>query len=131
MFSNSRIGQSFSCGATKCAYLVRFGIYPYFHELLIEKIGAVKYYTLLFDESSNQIKQKKQMDMIVRFWNSESNKVIERYCNSKFMGHATAGDMLTHLKNEMALLIPSSLVQISMDGPNVNWKFYHNLFKNA
>ena len=44
------------------------------------------------------------------------------------MGHATAGDMLTHLKNGMALLNPSSLVQISMDGPNVNWKFYHNLF---
>ena len=37
--------------------------------------------------------------------------------------------MLTHLKNETALLNPSSLVQISMDGPNVNWKFYRNLFQ--
>ena len=55
-----------------------FGIYPYFHELLIQKIRAVKYYTLSFDESLNEINQKKQMDMIVRFWDSESNKVPER-----------------------------------------------------
>ena len=45
------------------------------------------------------------------------------------MGHATAADMLAHLKNGMALLNPISLVQISMDGPSVNWKFYHNLFQ--
>ena len=69
------------------------------------------------------------MDMIVRFWDSKSNKVSERYFNSEFMGHATAADMLTHLKNKMALLNPSSLVQISVDGPDVNWKFYHNLFQ--
>ena len=55
MFPNSQIAQSFSCEATKCVYLVCFGIYPYFHELLIEKIHAVKYYTLLFDESLNQM----------------------------------------------------------------------------
>ena len=69
------------------------------------------------------------MDMIVRFWNSESSKVTERYFNSECMGHATTADMLAHLKNGMDLLNPSSLVQISMDGPNVNWKFYHNLFQ--
>ena len=45
------------------------------------------------------------------------------------MGHATTADVLTHLKNGMALLNPSSLVQISMDGPKVNWKFYRNIFQ--
>ena len=55
---------------------------------------------------------------------------MERYCNSEFMGHAAAADMLTHLKNRMALLNPSSLAQISMNGPNVNRKFYHNLFQD-
>ena len=53
MFPNSQITQSFSCGATMCAYLACFGIYPYFHELLTEKIHAVKYCTLSFDESMN------------------------------------------------------------------------------
>ena len=67
IFSDSQIARSFSCGATKCAYLACFGIYPYLHELLIEKICAVKYHASSFDESLNQINQKKQMDMIVRF----------------------------------------------------------------
>ena len=67
MFADSQIAQSFSCGATKCVYLACFGIYPLFHELLIEKARAVKYYTSSFDESLNQINQKKQMIMIVRF----------------------------------------------------------------
>ena len=69
------------------------------------------------------------MDMIVRLWDSKSNKVTERYFNSEFVGNATAENMLTHFKKGMALLNPSSLVQISMDCPNVNWKFYHNLFQ--
>ena len=45
------------------------------------------------------------------------------------MGHATTADMLTHFKNGMTLLFSSSLVQISLAGPNVNWKLYHNLFQ--
>ena len=114
MFPESQISQSISCGATKCAYLACFGIYPYFHELLLGKICAVKYHTLSFDENLNQINQIKRIDMIVRFWDSESKKVIERCFSSEFMGHAKAADMLTHLKNGMALLIPRSLVQISM-----------------
>ena len=39
--------------------------------------------------------------------------------------------MLTHLKKGIALLSPCSSVQISMDGPKVNWKFYHNLFQKC
>ena len=45
------------------------------------------------------------------------------------MGHATAADMLTYFKHGMALLNPTSLLQMSMDGPNINWKFYYNLFQ--
>ena len=69
------------------------------------------------------------MDMIVIFWDSKSNKVTERHFNLEFMGHATARDMVTHFKKGMALLNPSSLVQISIDGLNVNWRFYHSLFQ--
>ena len=47
MFPDIQIVQSFSYGATMCTYLACFGIYPYFHELLVEKIRAVKYYTLI------------------------------------------------------------------------------------
>ena len=80
MFPDSQIAQSFSYGATKCAYLAAFfGIYPYFHVLLIEKIHAVQYYILRFDESLNQINHKKQMDMIVIFMTAE------QYSNRKML----------------------------------------------
>ena len=58
--------------------------------------------------------------MKVKFSDSKSNKVTERYFNSEFISHAIAADMLTHFKNVMALLNSSSLVQIAMGGPNVN-----------
>ena len=60
--------------------------------------------------------------------------MTERYFNLEFMGHATTADILTHFKNEMALLNPSGLMQIyftSMNGPNVNWKFITIFFKIA
>ena len=75
MFPDSQIAQSFSRGITKCAYLACFGIYLYFHELLIEKVRAVKYYTSSFDESLNQINQKKQINVIVRFGTAKSIKL--------------------------------------------------------
>ena len=44
----------------------------------------------------------------------------------KFLGHATAVDMLEHLSHAVLSsgLKPAEMVQISMDGPSVNWKFY-------
>ena len=74
MFPDSQIAQSFSCGATKCTYSASFGFFPYFHELLIEKIHGVKYYTLSFHESLNQINQKKRMDIIVEFGTAKAIK---------------------------------------------------------
>ena len=71
------------------------------------------------------------MDMIVRLWESESNRATERYFDSEFMGDATTADILTQYKNGMTLFNPSSLAQISTDVPNVNWKFYHNLFQEC
>lgn len=44
------------------------------------------------------------------------------------MGHATAEDMIEHFENCTIDLNLRNLEQISMDGPNVNWKF-HRLFQ--
>ena len=60
----------------------------------------------MIDESLNQVNQKKQTNMLVRFGTAKAIKVAERCFNSEFMGHATAADMLTHFKHGMALLTP-------------------------
>ena len=30
MFKDSKIAQSFTCGSTKCSYMINFGLEPYF-----------------------------------------------------------------------------------------------------
>jgi len=40
------------------------------------------------------------------------------------MGHAAADDMVTVFETATSNLDLSDLLQLSMDGANVNWKFY-------
>ena len=48
-----------------------------------------------------------------------------RYLGSEFIGYATAAaDLLTHFNDDIRQLDPKRLLQVSMDGPSVNWKFY-------
>lgn len=55
MFPDSLIAKQFKCGATKCSYLICFGIAPYFHgELmkLLQEQGTM--YVISFDELKNR-----------------------------------------------------------------------------
>ena len=48
--------------------------------------------------------------------------VSSRYLGSTFLGHTTSADIFKALQKLHGRLdIVSSLVQLSMDGPNVNW----------
>ena len=122
MFPDSDIAKKFTCGEKKASYLTCFGIAPYFKSLLKEKVKSSDGYVLLFDESLNHELQKKQMDFHVRVWNDD--KVETRYYNSEFLGHASAEDMLEKFHSCKENLSFGNLIQLSMDGPSVNWKFY-------
>ncbi|CAM4573936.1 unnamed protein product [Leuciscus chuanchicus] len=52
---------------------------------------------------------------------------ISRYLGSQFMGHSKSEDLLHHFKKCVHLLDLKHLISISMDGPNVNFKFLNNL----
>ena len=77
---------------------------------------------LLFDESINKKTQEKQLDFHVRYW--EKEHVESHYFTSDFLGHATADDLLKSFEKCVACLPKKNLLQLSMDGPSVNWKFY-------
>lgn len=82
-------------------------------------------FVVMFDESLNHKLQEKQMDLLLRYWDEERHRVVTRYYTSEFMGHATADDMVKHFTTcilESGLRM-AHMVQISMDGPNVNWCF--------
>jgi len=109
MFPDSLIAKQFKCGATKCSYLICFGIAPYFHgELmkLLQEQGTM--YVISFDESLNKVIQKEQMDLIVRFWDVQKNKVVSRYIDSQFRGHTRATDLLHSFKLALQKLNPAN-----------------------
>ena len=123
MFPDSKIANKFTCGERKTSYISSFGISEYFKQTLLKEINGP--YSVMFDESLNKSLQSKQMDVHVRFWNPEG-KVTTRYFTSQFLGHGTANDMVDHFTEAVieSDLNMNNLIQIGMDGPNVNWKFY-------
>ena len=124
MFSDSEIVKQFSCGKTKCSYLSVYGIAPYFKACLLKSLSNDKF-VVMFDESPNKKMQSKQMDVLVRYWHG--GRVVTRYLNSAFLGKATANDLVKNIRRAVEPLNLSNGIQLSMDGPNVNWSTYDKL----
>ncbi|CAN7945535.1 unnamed protein product [Ixodes hexagonus] len=125
MFPDSEVAKAFSCGEKKCAYVTCHGLRPFFLSTLQREVEQCEHYVVLFDESANDYLHRKQMDVHIRFWNS-SHKVATRYYTSVFMGHSTAEDIQGKLLSALEPLPIEKILQISMDGPNVNLKFFKN-----
>jgi hypothetical protein len=127
MFPDSAIAKKITIGSTKIAYVVTHGLAPYFHGILTKTLNSCSEYVVCFDEALNEISQKGQMDIVIRYWDTRANLVSSRYFCSAFMGHATANDILETFQVAMAELNIGKVVQVSMDGPAVNWKFLQSL----
>ena len=67
------------------------------------------------------------MDIVIKFWDSSMNKGCSRYLSSSFMGHSTAEDTINNFLETSSETKSCNLVQVSMDGPNVNWSFLEQL----
>ena len=60
------------------------------------------------------------MDFIVRYF--KDGEVKSRYLSSGFLGHTTAKDLKRAFEECTEKLDLENLIQVSIDGPNVNWK---------
>ena len=126
MFPDSDIARNFGVSERKCSYFCCFGLGPYIKSLLNKSLRAQPSFVLLFDESLNKKTKKKQLDVHVRMWHDGT--VCTRYFDSAFIGHASAEHLVETILDVLESLELRKIVQISMDGPNVNWKF-HRLFQ--
>lgn len=122
MFEDSNTAKNISLQRTKLTYLINCGLARYFSSELHDLLVECDYYSIAFDESLNKICQKEQMDIHVRFWNEKENGVVSRYLTSVFLGHSTALDLVEALEKAINKLNTRRILQISMDGPNVNHK---------
>ena len=123
MFADSAIAKKITLGSTMIAYYITYGLAPYFHNELLRVVLKCSKFVVCFDEAMNRIVQRGQMDIVLRFWNNETNEVCSRYFGSAFLGQASAECLLVSFKQALTELPLSSLLQVSMDGPAVNWKF--------
>ena len=78
----------------------------------------------------NSVSKLQQMDILIRFWDSNKNEVSTRYYTSVFLGHTRACDLLKAFEDNIPKKLLKKIIQISMDGPNVNWKFLKDLQVN-
>lgn len=126
MFPDSKIAQSFCMGKTKASYLINHGLAPYFQEMLQKEIRQCADYVVSFDESLNKVVQRGQMDLCVRFWDVNLQRVSTRYWNSTFLGRASADHLLDAFIDGLDLPL-QNILQVSLDGPNVNLSFLKKL----
>lgn len=127
MFPDSVIARNFTFSKDKCSYYINYGLGPYYKSVLVNDIQASPYYSTSFDESLNRVTQLEQMDIYVTFWNLTAKRVESRYYETEFMGHTTAKDLQNSFNKKMEKFSASKLIQVGMDGPNVNWSFYDKL----
>ena len=92
-FADSPTAQQFQLGPDKLKYLTNWGIAPHFKDLLETKLLKSDYIVVSFDESLNERTQNCQMDIVVRFWNPDENRVEVRYWDSQFLGYAVHMDI--------------------------------------
>ena len=127
MFTDSEIARKLSLGKTKVPYVVVHGLAPYFHDNTAKVLNDCNYFVACFEEALNYVVQRGQMDVHIRFWDETQRKDATRYFASAFLGHARATDLLEKFKDVLNEKGLSKLIQVSMDGPSVNWKFIDEL----
>ena len=64
--------------------------------------------------------QRREMDILIRFWDEDDKKVDTRYFDSSILDGATATNIPEAFMSEIKELDKNNFLQISSDGPNVN-----------
>ena len=120
MFPDSVIAKNYQQCRTKVGYNIKYGISPFVKELFLNDFKGSPF-VFKFDETTT-LQQKTQYDGYVQYWSPELNLVTSAYCGSLFVGHCFSKDSLNHFTSfgEDTHWEPDLLLQIGMDGPNVN-----------
>lgn len=129
MFPDSNIVTDYQMSQTKCKYLIQFGIYPWIKEQMLLDLKGNPF-SYKFDETTT-IQVKKQYDAYVQFESKCFGDIVNWYCGSLFLGHCKAVDLKDHFFEFGRKLTwdIDFLLQIEMDGPNLNLLFHKLLTK--
>ena len=123
MFFDSEAAKAFSCGKTKCSYLVNYGVAPYFLALLNTQVMELEHCIPSFDKSLNKIEKLGQTDLHIRLWDNSEYIVVSKYYSSEFLDKAAAADICLKCEKCLGPLQTEKVIPASSNGPNVNRVF--------
>lgn len=129
MFSDSEIAAKMEMGRTKIAYTISYGLAPFFLNQIFDVLSSCTDLVIGFDETLNKVSQRQQLDVCVRFFDDTKQEVRSAYIGSAFLSSTRAVDLLDGLKSCLKSnpVLLTRVIQVSMDGPNVNLKLAKDL----
>ena len=71
----------------------------YFKDIFLQTLKKVPLYAVSFDESYTNVPKQAQMDLFIRYWKSEKERVHVCYLNSLFMRKSGAVNVLEHFNS--------------------------------
>ena len=129
MFSDSDIALGFQMSKTKVSYMIGFGLSDYFYKTLVNNVKQSPFYSVLFDESLNEVLNKEQMDLQLRFFDNVKGEVITRYFDSRFVYRPNAVNLTNEIIDSIKEFDAIKMTMLGMDGPNVNWAIFEKVNK--
>ncbi|XP_065306041.1 uncharacterized protein [Dermacentor albipictus] len=126
VLQSCEIVKKMQLGKDKVEYTICHDIAPFFQKKLLSALAEVSYIAVAFNESLNKVAQKEQMDVLVRYCDLADATVKTRYLTSCFLGHTCSEDLTLAFKKATED-IKHKILQVSMDGPNVNFKFLRSV----
>jgi len=82
------IPKGFSRSCSNICYLVSDALGLYFHQQLLKDLEN-EYFSIICDETTNS-EGKKELQVLVRYYSSNHNKVVTQHFQTFFIGKATA-----------------------------------------
>ena len=87
-FSDSNIAKGFTMSRQKASYIVSDGRAPLLGKRLCNDIASSDgTFTVMFDETTT-VQNKKQMDVLIRYWSESEGLIVTQYLMFMFFGRA-------------------------------------------
>ena len=130
------ISSQCQLGQSKASYVVSDGLSPC---ILDETVKDIKNsgtgYATMSDETTTY-QNKKQLDILIRYWSNERKQIVPKYLTSVLFGRASGIDILLNIFQaikETGLPL-DKLFKISSDGSNINktvWREINDTLKKG
>ena len=87
----------------------------------IHDLNQSPFFSISFDETLDTDLQMSQMDVGLRLRNEKKGQIETKYYDSQLFTRLNTENMYSSLEISMKGLNKTKLLQIVMEGPNVNW----------